>query len=446
MGIEPSKPMIIYGGPLYNGEGQVFQNGAVFIADDKILAAGDEETVFAAIPHDVEMESYDTQGKVIFPGLINLHHHFYSALARGLAPTKPVHNFRECLKYLWWQLDNALDEEAIQLSALISLLDCIQYGVTTVFDHHASPHDIKGSLTNIAAVIERAGIRAALCYEISDRDGKTAFQRGLDENLSFIAKYRDHQTIRGMLGLHANFTLSETSLTEIAAHYDHEVGIHIHCAEDISDVEFCRQLGYNGPVSRLQHYGLLSPKAILAHGIHLDEREWQIINDTGCCVIHNPESNMNNSVGQLVLSLDKSDWLGLGTDGMSSNLLTTLRTAFLLQRHTGGRNEILFKALPQILLANNPRFAARYFDTALGTLKPGAPADLVVFDYIPYTSFTSETLAAHLIFGMANSRAAFVMVNGKCLYDEQTFLTLDEELIREEAVKASRRVWEKLNQ
>lgn len=438
--------MIIYGGPLYDGEGQVFPDGAVFIADDKILAAGAEESVFGAIPHNVEVESYDTQGKVIFPGLVNLHHHFYSAFARGLAPTKPVHNFRDCLKYLWWQVDKALDDEAVQLSALISLLDCIQYGVTTVCDHHSSPKSIKNSLTNIAAAVERAGIRATLCYEVSDREGPTAFRRGLDENLAFIAKYRDHQTIRGMLGLHANFTLSEASLTEIAAHFDREVGIHIHCAEDIFDVEFCRQLGYNGPVSRLQHFDLLSPKAMLAHGIHLDEQEWQVINDTGCCVIHNPESNMNNNVGQLLLSLDKADWLGLGTDGMSSNMLTTLRTAFLLQRHTGTRNEILFKILPQILLANNARFAGRLFDITLGTIKPGLPADLVVFDYLPHTPFKIETLPAHLIFGLANSRAAFVMVNGKCLYDEQTFLTLDEELIREEAAKASRRVWEKLHQ
>ncbi len=436
------KPMVIYGGPLFDGENEVYEDGAIFFADGKIISVGNEETVFSAMPRDVEIETYDTRGKVIFPGLINTHHHFYSAFARGLAPLKPIHNFKECLKHLWWQLDQALDPESIQLSTLISLLDSIRHGVTTIFDHHSSPKSIKGSLTNIAAVVERAGIKACLCYEISDRNGKTAFQQGLTENLNFIAAHRQHPTIRGMLGLHANFTLSEESLQEIAQHFDSSVGIHIHCAEDLSDVQFCQNLGYAGPVSRLYHFDLLSPHTILAHGVHLSDGEWQIAADTHCSVIHNPESNMNNNVGRLPLPLNITPLMGLGTDGMTSNMLQTLRAGFLLHRQAGVSAEILLQLLPDILFRQNAQIARRFFDSAIGHLIVGAPADIVVFDHIPYTTFNRANLAAHLVYGMAESRATLVIADGKCIYEDGVFLTLDEELILEESQKASQRLWQ----
>lgn len=436
------KPMVIYGGPLFDGENEVYEDGAIFITDGKIISVGNEEKVFSEMPRDVEIETYDTRGKVIFPGLINTHHHFYSAFARGLAPVKPIHNFKECLKYLWWQLDKALDPESIQLSALISLLDSIRHGVTTIFDHHSSPKSIKGSLTNIAAVVERAGIKACLCYEISDRDGKTVFEQGLSENLTFIASHRDHPALRGTLGLHANFTLSDASLKEIARYFDQAVGLHIHCAEDLSDVHFCQNLGYAGPVERLYHFDLLAPKTILAHGIHLSTADWQIATDNNCSVIHNPESNMNNNVGRLPLPLDNTPLLGMGTDGMTSNMLQTLRTGFLLHRQAGVSSDILLKLLPDMLFRQNAQIARRFFDSAIGQLTVGAPADIVVFDYIPYTTFNRANLAAHVIYGMAESRATLVIADGKCIYEDGIFLTLDEELILEESRKASQRLWQ----
>jgi len=436
-------PIVIYGGPLFDGLNTVYEDGAVYIANGKIEMVGDESEVFPQITNTEQVEIYDTQGKVIFPGLINLHHHFYAALAKGLSPVAPVTNFKECLEQFWWRFDRALDPEAIQLAALLSLLDCIRSGVTTIFDHHSSPSNVKGSLDNTAAVVERSGLRACLCYEISDRNGPKTFQNGLEENLAFIESHRDSRRLRGILGLHANFTLSEKSIAEIAQYYNPEIGIHIHCAEDKIDGEFCRELGYNGPVSRLKHFGLLGKKSLLAHGVHLDQAELTEVGQSGSIIVHNPESNANNAVGRLDLPPAVEIPIGLGTDGITSAMLATCRAGYLAQRQAGIAHAQILDYLPQCLFKTNFTFASQFFGFKLGQIVPGAAADIAVFDYIPVTPLNSDNIYRHIIYGMAYARAVMVMVEGQQIYADGAFLTLDEELIHEEARQASQRVWEK---
>ncbi|PIS30064.1 MAG: chlorohydrolase [Candidatus Marinimicrobia bacterium CG08_land_8_20_14_0_20_45_22] len=438
-----NKPIIIYGGPLFDGKKDVWEDGCVFVADGKVKLIGSEEEVFEKAPKNIDMEVYNTQGKIIFPGLINLHHHFYSAFSKGLVPSAPVTNFHERLKYFWWRLDKALDKEIIQLSALASLLDCIRYGVTTVFDHHASPTDVRGSLEVIGSVIKRSGIRAALCYEISDRDGKDVFHRGIEENLNFIEKYKNDDSLKGILGLHANFTLSEKSMTEIEQNYDPEVGIHIHCGEDSIDAKYCRKLGYKGGVDRLNKFNLLSKKSILAHGIHLLPEEIMLIEKSGAVLVHNPESNMNNAVGRLPFPLPEKVNVGLGTDGMTSNMLLTLRSGFLSHRQAGIDDGVLFSALPKTLFEINGRIAGRFFDGKPGVLEPGANADIAVFDYVPLTPIHSGNLTGHILYGMYDAPATMVMAKGRMIYEDGAFLTLDKEIIVEESRKASERLWRK---
>ena len=73
---------------------------------------------------------------------------------------------------MWWPLDQALDEEAVRASAEVMLVDAIRHGTTTLIDHHASPNAIDGSLDVIADAVDQSGLRAVLCYEVTDRDGQ----------------------------------------------------------------------------------------------------------------------------------------------------------------------------------------------------------------------------------------------------------------------------------
>ena len=128
----------------------------------------------------------DASRKVVAPGFINAHTHFYSTFARGLSKTRPAWNFVDVLKNLWWRLDSALTTEDCYYSALIALLDAIRHGTTTLIDHHASPHAVRGSLSAIARAVSETGPRACLCYEVSDRDGARIAREGLEENAAFI--------------------------------------------------------------------------------------------------------------------------------------------------------------------------------------------------------------------------------------------------------------------
>ena len=116
----------------------------------------------------------------MLPGLINAHTHCYSTFARGLTTIKPARDFTGVLKNLWWRLDSALTTEDCYYSALLALLDSIRHGTTTIIDHHASPQAVGGSLAAIERAVRETGLRACLCYEVSDRDGARIAREGLD--------------------------------------------------------------------------------------------------------------------------------------------------------------------------------------------------------------------------------------------------------------------------
>src|ERR1039458_220502 len=144
----------------------VLPNHSVLIEDDCItrIAPRNQFKRFAG-------RRIDAERRVVAPGFINAHTHFYSTFARGLTTTKPAGNFVDVLKNLWWRLDSALTTEDCYYSALIALLDSIRHGTTTLIDHHASPQAVHGSLPAIEKAVQQTGLRACLCYELSDRDG-----------------------------------------------------------------------------------------------------------------------------------------------------------------------------------------------------------------------------------------------------------------------------------
>ena len=187
---------------------KVIWNGAVVTEGENIVAVGDTAELQQRFP---SAESVDCSGKIVLPGFICAHHHFYSTMARGMAiPGEPASNFVEILERLWWKVDRALCDEDITLSAQIPLIECIRNGTTTVIDHHASPGMRDGSLDLIENAVRQAGIRTSLCYEVSDRN---VMGGGIEENERFIKKIgKGDGQIAAMMGLHASFTLSDKTL------------------------------------------------------------------------------------------------------------------------------------------------------------------------------------------------------------------------------------------
>ncbi|HEY6072166.1 MAG TPA: putative aminohydrolase SsnA, partial [Anaerolineales bacterium] len=344
---------------------QVLWNSSVVTEGENIAAIGSTAEMRQRF-HEAEV--VDCTGKIILPGFICTHHHFYSTMARGMSiPGEPASNFVEILERLWWKVDMALSDEDILLSAQIPLIECIRNGTTTVIDHHASPAMRDGSLDLLEKAVREAGLRASLCYEVSDRNVPGG---GIAENERFIRKIgKGDGQIAAMMGLHASFTLSDETLEKCAGiARDAGVGCHIHVAEDAADREDSLQKYGVPTVHRLEKLGVAGEKSIFVHCVHIDESEMDIIARTGTIVVHNPESNMNNAVGvtKLFDLLQRGILVGLGTDGMSSDMLSQMRCAYLLHRLANRDPRVAFMEAPQLLLQNNARIVERQFGVRLG--------------------------------------------------------------------------------
>lgn len=426
-------------------DNRVLWNASVVTVDETVAGVGGSREMAQKFPDAVVVDCSD---KLIMPGFICAHHHFYSTLARGMGiPGIPAKNFVEILERLWWKVDRALTEEDILVSAQLPLIDCIRNGTTTVFDHHASPSMRDGSLDLIESAVRQAGIRASLCYEVSDRN---SIGGGIAENERFINKVKQGDgQITAMMGLHASFTLSDTTLERCAAvAKENDVGCHIHVAEDMADREDCLNKFKIPTIERLHKHGLTGEKSIFVHCVHIDDNEMDILKATNTSVVHNPESNMNNAVGvtPLLQLLKKDVLVGLGTDGMGSDMLVQMRCAYLLHRLANHDPRVAFLEAPQLLLKNNANIAKQRFGLGLGTIAEGHPADLVIFDYLPPTPLTESNFLGHLIFGLVDATVDTTVCRGKILMRAKKIQGMDVERITARSRELAPAMWKRLQE
>jgi putative selenium metabolism protein SsnA len=422
---------------------RVLWNATVVTDGERVSALGAAAKMAEQFP---KAEVIDCAGKVILPGFLCAHHHFYSTMARGMAPPgEPASNFVEILERLWWKLDKALSEEDISLSAQIPLIECIRNGTTTIIDHHASPGFRDGSLDLIERAVRDAGLRASLCYEVSDRNQPGG---GIAENERFIKKTgKGDGQISAMMGLHASFTLSDATLeTCLGIARDAGVGCHIHVAEDAAD-RADSLAKYGVPtVERLHRLGATGERSLFVHCVHIDEAEMDTLAATRTCVAHNPESNMNNAVGvtKVLTMLNKGVLVGLGTDGMSSDMLAQMRCAYLLQRLDQRDPRVAFVEAPTMLLQNNAEICERQFGLRLGEIAEGLPADLAILDYRPPTPLDENNFLGHLIFGLVNAPVDTTVCRGTILMRGKKIQSLDEERIAARSRELAPKMWRRL--
>jgi putative selenium metabolism protein SsnA len=421
-------------------DNRVIEDGAVLV--DRGLIADVGPTAELKRKHACPVR--EARNRVLLPGFICAHHHLYSTMARGFAPPgEPARTFGEILERLWWRLDRALSAEDVRLSALIPLVECIRNGTTTLIDHHASPSCRDGSLDIIADAVLQAGLRASLCYEVSDRNAPGA---GVQENDRFLGRLEREPSpmLAGMVGIHAAFTVSDETLAACRGVAERRgVGYHIHVAEGVEDHRHCLEKYGQRTVARLVERGICGERSLFVHCINIDDDELQLIRQTGTMVVHNPESNMNNAVGVApVLELMEAGVLvGLGTDGMSADMPAQMRCAYLLHRLARGDPRVAFCEAPQLLLWNNARIASRLFSVRLGVIEPGAAADLALLDYIPPTRLGADNFLGHFIFGMVDATVDTTIVAGKVLMEDKRILGLDEERLAARSRELASALW-----
>jgi putative selenium metabolism protein SsnA len=448
--------MLITNGKIitWEKENRILEQHAIYINGGLIQEIGPENELLNRYTGEAVL---DARGQFIMPGNICAHTHFYGAFARGMGiPGDAPKDFPDILRRLWWPLDMALDETSVRLSAQVMLTDAIKNGTTTLIDHHASPSFIDGSLDVIADAVIQAGVRASLCYEVTDRNGIDGAKAGIRENIRFLKERvsskgekgaRNHPLISGCFGLHASLTVSDWTLEACAADLPEGYGIHIHVAEHIVDqYDSIKKTGLR-VVDRLERKGLLGPESIAVHAVHVDAKEMGILANTGTWVTHQPRSNMNNAVG--ISQVEDMLRLGIpvciGTDGFTSTMWEEWKFTYLVHKLWNGDPRRM-NGLDVIRMGvyNNAALADMFFPEApIGVVTPGAYADLIFVDCHPYTPISAGNLPWQILFGFDESMVTTTIVGGKVLMKDRELLTLDEESISAEARSQAPSIWEK---
>ena len=428
------------------------EDGAVAIDGTKIVVVGGREELRRAYP---EATSLDARGGLIMPGLINCHTHIYSGLARGLAikgcnPT----NFLQNLEQQWWNIDRHLTLDGTRACAYVTMMESFRNGVTTIFDHHASFRQIPGSLFAIKDVAQEMGMRACLCYEVSDRDGKQKLQESIQENADFArwAAEQDSDMIAAMFGGHALFTLPDESLDAMAKANDGLTGFHVHVCEGMDDVYDSAQKHGTSSVHRLLDHGILGPKTMLGHCIHVSPADMDIIAGTHTKVVNNPQSNANNAVGTApVLEFFKRGiTVTMGTDAYTHDMLQSLKAFVPLQRLNSALPNVAWGEAMTMLFKNNAEVANMYFSTKpqgkpLGVLEPGAAADVAIFDYPAPTPLGADNIDGHILFGVEGHDCRTTIVNGRVVYRDREPVDCDKEKIDAFVMQQAKELWGELN-
>jgi putative selenium metabolism protein SsnA len=430
----------------------------VELASSDVVIEGGRITAVGPAPPGVPRR--DCSGTLVLPGNVCAHTHLYSALSRGMPyRLAPPGNFLQILQRIWWRLDRALDEPSIRMSALAGGLDALLAGTTAVFDHHASPNFIDGSLDVIASALDELGLRSVLCYEVTDRDGKDRAAAGIAENTRFLKA--SHPLARGLMGAHASFTISDATLEACAGMAaDAGTGVHIHVAEDAADQRDALAGHGHRVVQRLDAAGVVTEAALLAHCVHVDSRERDILLSSGATIAHNARSNMNNAVGHSPVAADDGDGLpsgdvdgrpagdggriALGTDGIGGDMITESQAAFFRAREASVFTQ---PSWPLARLAAGSRAAGRLFgEPSLGRIAVGAPGDITVLDYVPPTTLSADNVAGHWLFGLSPRHVRDVLVAGELVIADRHSTRVDEARLAAEAAIEAGRLWARLDE
>ncbi len=339
-------------------------------------------------------------------GYVNAHTHLYSGLAPFGMPEldPPPKSFLEILERRWWKLDRALDHDILRAAARYYVAEALLAGTTGLIDHHESPDAIEGSLDVLADACQELGMRAVLCYGATERNGgRDEARAGLEECRRFIVT-NERPLVRGVVGLHAPFTVSDDTLREAGAlARELDTVVHLHVAEDVIDVDDARRRGHDGVLARLLTCDALPPGSILAHGVHLTPDEVSECAARDLWLVQNPRSNLANAVGY-PRALSRSSKVALGTDGFPADMIDEAEMLILQSAAHG----------------EPPRSSAA---------RLAAGHDLFA-ELIPDASLTTEVTLGH------------VRVDGRDIVADNRLLTGDPEVLCEEAREVAAALWD----
>ncbi len=420
---------------------RVIREGAVGFEDDTIVFVGKSEDAkgFENV--------VDARGCFIMPGLICAHTHLYGIALRGAALNiKPSTDFLQNLQRIWWPVDLQMHNEDAYATALAASMEMALNGTTAFADTYSAPPRPEGSLDAIAKAVNEVGIRGVISFEATERRSREEGRRGLEENIRFLAK-GGVGLVRGMVSLHASFTITDDLIARgVEAAEKYNAPLTIHVSEGPNDVYHNLERYGKRTVERLRDTGLLGPRAVLAHCVHLNRAEIGILASTGTHVAHNPMSNMLNAVGVMKLPemLEAGVNVGLGNDGYVFDGFENMRAAFLVHR-VDRRDPAVIS--PQSVVEMATVNAARAYGlNQIGSLEPGKKADIIVVRPEVMATPLSGNVYGYIVNGLRGGDVVHVYVNGRQVVKNRAFTLLDKEEAEKRVLRTVERLWAKIGE
>ncbi|MGD0550392.1 MAG: amidohydrolase family protein [Candidatus Bathyarchaeia archaeon] len=426
---------------------RILSDHSIIIDEGKFKAIGKTGEI---TKHSKTDEIVDASGSIVMPGLICSHTHLYGILLRGAKLNiTPPSDFTQILQRIWWPVDESLTFDDAYASALVACLEFLKTGTTTFADTYSGPNSIEGVLDRIAKAVEEVGIRGLLSFEATERHSKEEGERGVRENVRFAQSMKREKKSRALplFSLHASFTVTDElirSVRELASKYS--VPITIHTSEGLGDPQHNIERYGKRTIERLHDIGLLAPDVVLAHCVHLNDNELNIVAKTGAKVAHNPMSNMLNAVGTARVPdmLRKGISVGLGNDGYIFDGFDNMRAAYLIHRSVT-RDPNAIDAY-EILEMATIRGAELYgLERQIGSIERGKRADLIVIkpDILP-TPLNPDSVVGHLINTIDGDDVRTTIVDGRIVMKDRTVTTLDEIDAQGKGQDAAAALWQRL--
>ncbi len=400
---------------------RVIEDGAVAIQDTEIIDVGTTSDLDAKYE---AKEVIDADQHIVMPGLINAHTHLAMTLFRGFADDLPLDPF---LARVWEAEGRFIRPDTVEIGTRLAFAELIRGGTTMALDMYWFPE----ASAEVASSVGFRLINGPIFVDFDGPDGIPAAERA-QRGREFFHRYTENPFILPCVLPHGTYTVSPDILTqawELADEFD--ALFHTHASETADEVSTVRERYGKTPPEHLDHLGLLTPRTSLAHCVHLNEADIEIVAERGAAVVHCPISNLK--MGSGIAPLPQMHAAGvpvlLGTDGSATgndlDMWKHMRIAAIL--HRGVHHDPTFQPAEKVVSSVTREAAeALGIGNRFGSIEAGKFADLILIDLNSVHLAPMYNVFSHLVYAVGREDVSTVIIHGRVVMRQRELLTIDE--------------------
>ncbi len=393
----------------------IINNGTILIKNGKIDKI---------VKSDLDLENFlvekkiDATGKLIMPGLINVHTHSAMTIFRGFADDIALQEWLH--KYIFPNEAKFIDKENVRLGTTLAVAEMLLSGTTTY-------NDMYFFVNEAAEVTQKMGMRALLSEGIIDYPTPCSAnpELGIKNTEELLQQWQNNQLIKIAISAHSPYSCSSDLLKKVKKFSDkNNIKLHIHLAETRWEFDEIMRLYSQTPTEYLHHLGILDENMIAAHSVHLTDSDIDLFAKYKVGVAHNPECNMKlaSGVAPIPKLLSRGVKVGIGTDGVASNnnldLFQDVRSAAFLHKLSNS-NPLVTNAKEMVYMATMGGASVLGFEKEIGSIEVGKNADLIIIDLMKPHLIPIYDIYSQIVFSMTGNDVETSIINGKIVMENR---------------------------